>query len=323
MIKRINGSWLDFHDLGIPHGKYFNPMIHGVSTEQWRSKIQEMHELKMKSIVIIATAEFDGKDKHACYYNSAHYEKSTELACDDPIEVVLDECDKLNMRVFVSVGFYSNWWHTFENMTNEEAFVRAFKAIDELHAIYGHHKSFYGWYFPDESEISYYMDEEFITYCNRYAQKVHSLNPNYKTLIAPYGTCKLKAADHYVSQLKRPDVDFVAYQDEVGVKKTTEDKTASFYKALKEAHDKANRSKLWSDVETFTFEDDVYKSALLPSNIKRLKKQLEAVSPYVDEILIFEYQGMFNKPGTIAFCGHPDSIDYYKDYKKLLDEIDK
>ena len=92
---------------------------------------------------------------------------------------------------------------------------------------------------------------------------------------------------------------------------------------LKKAHDKANRSKLWADVEVFTFEGDVYKSALLPANIERLKKQLEAVSPYVEEILIFEYQGMFNKPGTIAFCGHPDSIEYYKDYKKLLDEIEK
>ena len=113
----------------------------------------------------------------------------------------------------------------------------------------------------------------------------------------------------------------VAYQDEVGVKKTTEDKTASFYASLKKAHDAANKSRLWADVEVFTFEGDVYKSALLPANIERLKKQLEAVSPYVDEILIFEYQGMFNKPGTIAFCGHPDSIQYYKDYKKLLDEI--
>ena len=32
---------------------------------------------------------------------------------------------------------------------------------------------------------------------------------------------------------------------------------------------------------------------------------------------------MFNKPGTIAFCGHPDSIEYYRQYKKLLEEIEK
>lgn len=322
MARRINGSWLEFHHLGIPEGKYFNPMIHNFSEEQWRCKVQEMAELKMKYIVIMETANFDDDQYHECYYESKYYEKSKEVVCPNPIGVILDECDKLNMKVFISVGFYSNWWKTYDNMTKESAFERAFLAMDELHQIYGHHPSFYGWYYPDETEIQPYYHEDFIKYVNRYSEKVHSLNPNYKTLIAPYGTCKLIADDVFVDQLKRMDVDFVAYQDEVGVRKTTEDKTANFYKALKEAHDKANRSKLWADVEVFTFEGDVYKSALLPANIERLKKQLEAVSPFVEEILIFEYQGMFNKPGTIAFCGHPDSIEYYKQYKKLLEELD-
>ena len=97
--------------------------------------------------------------------------------------------------MFVSVGFYSNWWKTFDNMTQESAFTRAFLAMDELHEIYGHHESFYGLYFPDESEIRYHFDEEFITYVNRYSEKVRSLSPSYKTLIAPYGTCKLSADD--------------------------------------------------------------------------------------------------------------------------------
>lgn len=322
MARRINGSWLEFHHLGIPEGKYFNPMIHEFSSEQWRAKIQEMAELKMKYIVIMETANFDDDKYHECYYESKYYEKSKEVKCKDPIGVILDECSKHGMKVFVSVGFYSNWWKTYDNMVMESAYEKAFKAMDELHELYGHYDSFYGWYYPDESEIHHYMDEAFVNYVNRYSKKVHELNPNYKTLIAPYGTCKLCADDGYVEQLKRLDVDFVAYQDEVGVKKTDETKTANFYKALKEAHDKAGRSKLWADVEAFTFEGDVYRSALLPANIERFKKQLEAVSPYVEEILIFEYQGMFNKPGTIAFCGHPDSIEYYRQYKELLKELD-
>ena len=87
-------------------------------------------------------------------------------------------------------------------------------------------------------------------------------------------TNHVKTDEKFVEQLKNLDVDFVAYQDEVGVKKTTEDKTAAFYAALKKAHDKADRSKLWADVEVFTFEGAVYKSALLPANIERLKKFL-------------------------------------------------
>lgn len=323
MIKRINGSWIEFHHLGIPEGKYFNPMTHNFSAKQWITKVREMHELKMKYLVIMETANFDGDKYEEVYYPSKIYKQSKEIKCKNGIEVILNECDKLGMKVFISIGFYTNWWHASENMVNEETFKRAFAAIDEIHSLYKHHESFYGWYYPDESEISYHLSEDFINYCNRNSAKIHSLDKEYKTLIAPYGTCKLSADDEYVEQLTRLDVDFVAYQDEVGVKKTDEYHTENFFKALKKAHDKANRSKLWADVEVFTFEGQVYKSALLPANIERLERQLKAVSPYVEEILIFEYQGMFNKPGTIAYCGHPDSIQYYKDYKKLLRKIEK
>lgn len=323
MKRRINGTWLEFHHLGIAEGKYFNPIVHEFSEAQWRALVDDIAELKMEYIVLIGVANFDDDNYHEVYYPSKYYEPSKELKCPNPIEVLLDECDKHNMKVFVSVGFFNNWHKTYDNMTKEFVFEKAFKGMEEIHELYHHHKSFYGWYYPDESGIDYHLDEAFITYVNRYSAKIRSLDPNYKTLIAPYGTCKLSADDEYIEQLKRLDVDFVAYQDEVGVKKTTEDKTPEFYESLKRAHDLANRSKLWADVETFTFEGDVYRSALLPANMERLEKQLDSVSPYVDEILVFEYQGMMSKPGSIAYCGHPDSIKYYKEYKEYLDRIEK
>ena len=94
----------------------------------------------------------------------------------------------------------------------------------------------------------------------------------------------------------------------------------TFYKNLMIAHQKANRSTLWADVEIFEFEGDVYKSALLPSNTTRLEEQLLAISDYVDEILVFQYQGMMNRPSSISHCGHPDAIKFYKDYLKLIEK---
>ena len=79
MIKRINGTWIEFHHLGIPEGKYFNPMTHEFSEEQWRAKVNEIAELKMKYLVIMETANFDDDKYHECYYNSKHYEKSKEI----------------------------------------------------------------------------------------------------------------------------------------------------------------------------------------------------------------------------------------------------
>jgi hypothetical protein len=41
---------------------------------------------------------------------------------------------------------------------------------------------------------------------------------------------------------------------------------------------------------------------------------LEAVSPWVDTVLVYQYQGMMNKPGSAAFAGDPTSTELYSAY---------
>ena len=201
-------------------------------------------------------------------------------------------------------------------LTQRRVQKRAFQAMEELYGLYGKHESFYGWYFPDETCIAGHFHPDFMDYANRYSAHAHKIAPGTKTLIAPYGTRILVTDEEYIQQLRNLDVDIVAYQDEVGVRKATPEETGAFYTNLRKAHDAAGRSALWADVEAFDFEGDVYRSALLPGSMERVEKQIEAVAPYVDEVLIYQYQGMFNKPGTIAYCGHPDSI---AEYTKLLE----
>ena len=140
--------------------------------------------------------------------------------------------------------------------------------------------------------------------------------PNAQIMIAPYGTRVALPDDDYVRQLDAMDVDIVAYQDEVGVRKSKVTETSAFYEGLKKAHDRAPRAKIWADVEIFEFENEVYKSALLPAPFERVLSQLEAVSPWVDEVLVYQYQGMMNAPGSTAFAGSPASTRLYSDYMK-------
>lgn len=318
MIRKINGSFIEFHHVNKKEGTLYNDAIHAFTEAQWREKIDEMHALGMRYVVILATASYGNEDdENECYYDSAYYRKSDVVRCSDPIEAILDEADKLNMLVFLGVGFYSNYHRPWETMQREEAYVRAFRAIDELHAKYSSHVSLYGWYLSDECGINGYLEEFFITYVNRYDEKIKSLNPAYKLLIAPYGTKNIVADDTYISQLKRLHVDFIAYQDEVGVRKATPEQTKEYFRNLKAAHDAAGMSRLWADVETFSFADKVYQSSLLPAPIDRIREQLESVSPYVDEILIYEYLCTMNKENTTAFCGVKESYQLYRDYANL------
>ena len=155
-------------------------------------------------------------------------------------------------------------------------------------------------------------------FINAYTAHARTLKKGFTNLIAPYGTKDTIPDDKYVKQLESIDIDIIAYQDEVGVQKTTSLETPRFYEGLRKAHDKAGRSALWADMEVFRFEEKVYHSALLPAPIERIEGQLKAISPYVDEVLIYQYMGLMNQPGTTAFCGHPDSVKLYQDYKKLM-----
>ena len=153
--------------------------------------------------------------------------------------------------------------------------------------LYGHHESFYGWYFPDETCIILKFSGDFVKYVNLCSAHCHSLTPDKKTLIAPYGTNLALANNRYVRCLSELDVDFIAYQDEVGVKKTKVDRTKRIFEKLRKAHDKAGRSQLWADIELFDFEGMVYKSALVPADFDRIRKQIENGGLKNEEIICF------------------------------------
>jgi len=317
MIKPINGTWFEFQHPHLAEGKYWNPVCRSFSAEQWKEKVREIASLGMKYIVL-GCASIVYEEYAESYFDSGIYPQPEDFGCDDPMGAMLMAADECGNDVFISVGIYGVWTRPHINMTNPEVTKRAFQAMTAFCEKYSHHKSFYGWYYPDETCVAPYFDEQFIDYVNRYSAFAKTLVKGKKTLIAPYGTCLLKADDKYVTQLTGLDVDFIAYQDEVGVRKATPDQTGIYYEALRKAHDRADRAKLWADVELFDFEGDVYKSALIPAKIERIKKQLESVSPYVDEVLAYQYIGMMNKPGTTAYCGHPDSEMLYGHYEELI-----
>jgi hypothetical protein len=113
-------------------------------------------------------------------------------------------------------------------------------------------------------------------------------------------------------------VDVIAYQDEVGVRKSTPQETPRFYEGLRRAHDRAHRSAIWADMEIFECEGAVYRSALLPAPFERVLGQMAAISPFVDKILVYQYLGMMNRPGSGAFCGRAESAKLYSDYMAWL-----
>lgn len=315
-MKSINGTWFEFHHHNLPEGVYWNKECRQFTDEQWETKVSEIASLGMHYIVLMASAMVY-PDSCEAYFQTDIYPQAA-MTARDPMEALLRAADRHDIKVFIGAGFYGFWQDTLRNMVDPDVTKRAFKAMEQLYARYGHHPSFYGWYLPDELGICPYYSEDFIRYTNLYTAHGKSFDSKLQVLIAPYGTNMLKADDTYVRQLERLDCDIIAYQDEVGVQKSTAAHTPAYYEALRKAHDKAGRAALWADMEVFQFEGNVYYSALLPAPMERIEQQIKSISPYVDKILMYQYLGMFNKPGTTAFCGHPNSTRLYSDYATWL-----
>lgn len=309
-VKPIEGTWFEFQHHNTAEGKYWNPTLENFTAEQWDVKVKEIADAGMRYLVLLDVAIYDKS-----FYPS-NLLPQHKMGCEDPLEAILSAADKYDINFFVSNGFFGNWRDPAFLMKDPGVNNLRLKAMNEVAEKYGHHKSFYGWYYPNETGIYGHYDDFFIDYVNNSSTEAYKLMPNGKTLIAPYGTRNIKADEKYVRQIEQLNVDFIAYQDEVGVEKTHVEESATYFESLYTLHKKATRSRLWADVELFRFEGDVYHSALLPASPERVIAQLEAVSPFVEKILIYQYIGMLNAPNSKAFAGHPDSTKLYEKLQK-------
>jgi hypothetical protein len=309
--KPILGSWFEFQHHHPPESGAWNPALADFSCGQWDAKIKEIAEIGMEYLVLLCTAV-----RFKAFYPTQIFPKY-ELKCYDPLESVLAAADKYGIKFFIGGGFYGDWTSA-DTITDPIATRKTLQAIEEITRVYAHHPSFYGWYWPNEAFIDSSYSDEYIQYVNTCSHAARSVTPKAKLMIAPYGTRVARPDDKYVRQLEQMDVDIIAYQDEVGVHKSKVTETAAFFKQLRKAHDRVPRVALWADVEVFQYKGEVYRSDLLPAPFERVQRQLEAVSPWVDTILIYQYEGMMNKPGSPSFAGNPASTQLYSEYVNWL-----
>jgi hypothetical protein len=313
-IKPISGSWFEFQHMGHVEGEYWNGHLASFTAEQWKEKVFEIREIGMEYLVLMSVAS-TGKAFYPTKLASLF-----PMACSDPLEAVLSAADECGIKFFVSNDFWADASNMEIIMRGAETKKIREKSMEEIAARYSHHKSFYGWYFPNEAYLHPYFDEFVIDYVNECAAIAKKLMPTSVNLIAPYHIKEERADDGFVKQLERMNIEIIAYQDGVGVNSTRLGEPARYFEHLYCAHQKAARARIWADMELFYFEQGTHGN-LLPADFEtRIVKQMKDLSPFVDKILVYQYIGIMNKPNSKAHAGHKDSIRLYNQYKTWLDK---
>ena len=316
VVKPIVGSWFSIYWYDRRH-YYWNDACIKYTDEQWDAVVKDMADLGMRYLVMCNVAS------HGFTIYDSKVLPKYPMASNDPLEAVMCACDKYGVNVFLNNDYYHDeYYFKIEEMFYAESIRGRYTMLEEVAQKYSNHKSFYGWYWAWESYLNPIFQDHFIKYINDSSREARLLTPNARFLTAPYGTRTAKNDIEFIKQLENLDVDIVAYQDTVGCYAMDVEQSARSFEILRKVHDQVPQRKLWADVETFTWEgkDNVAETPLIPADFKRLEAQLAAVSPYVDNILVFIFEGLFSNPNSIAFTGYEKAANYYNEYYAWLKE---
>lgn len=311
-VKPITGTWINLAYKDV-RNKYTNPSaFDNTDPRLWETKVRELSAMGIEYLVFMEVAN-EGKAYYPSQIMPWWYDKNKK----SPVDAILDEAARHNMRVFMSSGWAKD---QDDNLLDPAIKERQLRIMEELAALYKNHKAFYGWYLPVEDCLCPIFAEHAVQSVNTLSAKAKALTPGKKTLISPYGM-GLSEFDNpeYEKQMQKVKVDIIAYQDEVGCvrDKFTLPRLKKNWQRLRDIHSRLN-IEMWANCETFTWEEGTNdrSSALIPAAYPRLlSQQVAASAAQVDNIISFMICGIIENPESNYELGQPVwSGKVYNDY---------
>ncbi|MGD1048534.1 MAG: DUF4434 domain-containing protein, partial [Candidatus Krumholzibacteriaceae bacterium] len=212
----------------------------------WRREMDAMRRAGLR-LVIIQWLQTD---------NSRFLPDDTTAA--DPTRVILEYADAHDMRVFVGLSYADFWWKRINDVDYlDRIAVKNMRLADEVWKRYGRHRSFAGWYFPQELRDANYPSQHFPRirdFLKQLGDHCRALSGDKPVSIAP-AEAGLEAPDVfrdvYTSILLGSGVNILIFQDGVGARdwgSDLEERITPYFRAMRAACD-ASGVELWADTE--------------------------------------------------------------------------
>jgi len=317
--RTIDGAWVDIYHHDPRTGALFNDELARMTADQWRELVRGMHAVGMNTIVnTMLFQNFTHYGEHAietegykgrAYYPSRLYPGRMPTACDDALECILDEADRLHMHVFPGIGMYAFFDFTPASLAWHK------RVADEVWQRYGHHPSFYGWYVSEE--IHGHLGgtperrRQIVEFFRAFRAHCRSLAPDKPVMLATNSFGVRSAVDTYRKLL--PHLDILC---PFGFHRMPADDFSGEEAArhLQSLCDEAEMH-LWLDLETFVFHEG---GGLAPRPIDGLTSDLRRF-PNFEKILCYEFPGLMSAPAMSRKPGGEATVKLYEDYRRYVE----
>lgn len=321
--EKVEGAWMSIVHWSDAESRLWRQDNLKMTDEQWRESVRGMKELGFNTIVIqelFRNEMYVGKHKidrqgykGKAFYPSELYSERMELAANNPVEAILSEADKLEMHVFPGVGLYA-WFDFSEGSLNWHKQVS-----DELWKLYGHHRSFYGWYVSEEIFGNLGEKErhrnEIVNFFEAFTAHCRKKSPDKPIMLAPNCHKVPEALDYWPKLLKNLDIVCPFGFHRMPAGDITGEQAAAILQRLCDD----SGTHLWMDMEAFLFAKD---RALYPRPIDGLVDDLMRF-PNFEKILCYQYMGLFNAPWASIKPGGEDTVKLFNDYKRFLESRER
>lgn len=320
-LGTIDGAYAGIAHWSEIEGRLWNSDIRKLTAEDWKDVVKAMHHIGMDIIVIqelfrsehhagrdsLTLATYDGK----AYYPSKLYPGRQDVACEDAIEAIMEEADKLGMYVLPGIGLYSWFDYSEESLQWHKDVTR------EVFDRYGHHDSFYGFYVSEESngaldnwrsdpaERKFFQDQ-IVDFFREYKAFCRALAPAKPVMMSPncygVGDCR----EPYMKLLENLDILCSFCFARMPENDLTGKECADL---LQSWCDEAG-SHLWFDLEAFLFNPD---QSLYAKPFEQIKEELLMFDNF-EKIICYQYPGVFNNPSFHPQVGEDRTLELYNKY---------
>lgn len=303
---KITGTFLDEISHDIPHQNW--------GEKEWDLDFQYMKAIGIDTVIVIRS----GYRKFITYPSPYLLKKGCYMPSVDLIDMYLRLADKYDMKFFFGLYDSGHYWDTGD-MTHE--IEDNHYVIDEVWKMYGHYKSFKGWYIS--TEISRATKGAVKTF-HTIGKQCKDISGGLPVFISPWidgkkavmGTGKMTNEQAVsVEQHEREwneifdgihdVVDACAFQDG----HIDYDELDAFFSVNKKLADRYGMQ-CWTNAETFDRDMPIN---FLPIKFDKLRLKLEAAKRCgYDKAITFEFSHFMSPQSAYLQAGH--LYDRYKEY---------